>query len=194
MRMGAACAGLPQPRAGLGWRGAGHDGVGAVSYCDPDQAGKSVTFPNGGLRKRGSPACVTRHGKSGDPSEGPAGTARLEPAGYPAPPERKQQNSEPEFELHMPDGTPIRVVEMSPSGTPLLAVNWTDADGDTISYRLDPAFDIITLTQGGAPNSAMPHTNATGAAPGAYSFKIAANGGTEDEWAGCAVLMAEGDT
>ena len=65
----------------------------------------------------------------------------------------------------MPDGTPIRVVEMNQSGTLSLAANGTDADGDTISYRLDPAFDIITLTQGGAPNSAMLHINATGGRP-----------------------------
>ena len=106
----------------------------------------------------------------------------------------ERQNSEPEFELYMPDGTPVRVIEMNQSGTLSLAVNGTDADGDTISYRLDPAFDIITLTQGGAPNSAILHINATGAASGAYSFKIIANDGTEDEWAGYAVLIAEGDT
>ena len=38
------------------------------------------------------------------------------------------------------------------------------------------------------------HINTTGAAPGAYSFKIIANDGTEDEWVGYAVLIADGDT
>ena len=50
-------------------------GRGAVSYCDPNQAGKSVTFPNDGLRKRGSRARAPRHCKSGDPNREPAGTA-----------------------------------------------------------------------------------------------------------------------
>ena len=101
------------------------------------------------------------------------------------------RNSEPEFELYAPDGTPVRLVEVAQSANTTLTVSGSDADGDAISYRLEAAPDFLVLTPGTEPNTAILRVNATGVNPGAYPFKIVANDGIEDEWTGYAVLIEE---